>query len=86
MTKAATVRARLEPGLKNDAEHILHDLGMTATQAISVFYKQILLRRGLPFEVAIPNSKTSATFKATDKGRGVVKAKDSEDMFKRLGV
>jgi DNA-damage-inducible protein J len=86
MAKCATVRARLEPGLKNGAEDILRDLGMTATQAISVFYKQILLRRGLPFDVAMPNAKTRATFKATDKGRGVVRAKDAEDMFKRLGV
>jgi len=84
MSKAATVRARLEPHLKDEAEGLLHELGMTATQAISIFYRQILLRRGLPFDVALPNAKTRATFKATDAGRGVVKAKGAEDMFKRL--
>jgi len=86
MAKEATVRARLEPHLKADTEKLLHQLGLTASQAISIFYSQILLRRGLPFDVVIPNAKTRGVFKATDSGRRLVKAKNAEDMFRKLGI
>jgi DNA-damage-inducible protein J len=86
MAKEATVRARLEPRLKADTEKLLHQLGLTASQAISIFYSQIPLRRGLPFEVALPNAKTKAVFKSTDKGRHLVRTKNAEDMFRKLGI
>ena len=86
MAKEATVRARLEPHLKSETERLLHQLGLTASQAISIFYRQILLRRGLPFDVAIPNAKTRSVFKSTDSGRHLVRAKNAGDMFRKLGV
>ncbi|MFA7173508.1 MAG: type II toxin-antitoxin system RelB/DinJ family antitoxin [Kiritimatiellia bacterium] len=48
MKKSAMVRARLEPDLKTKAEHVFHRLGLNATQAITMFYKQVELRGGLP--------------------------------------
>tara|TARA_A100001037_G_C14983787_1_gene559285 strand:+ start:289 stop:549 length:261 start_codon:yes stop_codon:yes gene_type:complete len=86
MSKSAMVRARVEPELKDTAESILKDLGLNATQAITMFYKQVELRGGLPFEVAIPTNTTKRTFEATDAGRDVVVCDDAEDMFKQLGV
>jgi DNA-damage-inducible protein J len=86
MSKTAMVRARLEPRLKNHAEGVFHRLGLNATQAISLFYRQVELRNGLPFEVVVPNAATLRTFKATDAGRGVTVCGDAEDMFKRLGI
>lgn len=86
MAKEATVRARLEPHLKSETERLLHQLGLTASQAISIFYRQILLRRGLPFEVVIPNAKTKGVFKSTDSGRHLVRSKDAEDMYRKLGI
>lgn len=86
MSKIAMVRARLEPSLKNETERLLHQLGLTASQAITLFYRQITLRKGLPFDVVMPNAKTRATFKATDAGKGVVRAKGSKDLFRKLGV
>ncbi len=80
------VRARVEPELKDTAETIFQDLGLNATQAITMFYKQVELRGGLPFEVAIPTATTKRTFDATDAGRDVVVCDDAEDMFKQLGV
>ena len=55
MGKTSTIRARIEPDLKNKAEHIFRQLGLTTTQAITLFYKQVELRKGLPFDVAIPD-------------------------------
>ncbi|MBL69118.1 MAG: type II toxin-antitoxin system antitoxin, RelB/DinJ family [Verrucomicrobiales bacterium] len=86
MSKSAMVRARVEPELKDTAETIFQDLGLNATQAITMFYKQVELRGGLPFEVAIPTATTKRTFDATDAGRDVVVCDDAEDMFKQLGV
>ena len=58
MTKTATIRARVEPDLKEDAEMVFSQLGLSATQAIRLFYKQVALQRGLPFAVKVPNAET----------------------------
>ena len=86
MRKSAMVRARLEPELKERAEKILGMLGLNATQAITLFYRQVELRDGLPFDVAIPNATTKRTFEATDAGRDLVICEDADDMFKKLGI
>ena len=83
MSKTATVRARLEPELKDNAESVFHKLGMNPTQAITIFYRQVLLRGGLPFDVAIPTRTTQRTFDATDAGRDLVLCKDAGDLFKK---
>ena len=80
------MRARIEPDLKNKAEQVFRDLGLTATQAITLFYKQVELRKGLPFDVVIPNETTRRTFSDTDAGRNLVVCKDADDMFRKLGI
>lgn len=60
MPKTAVISARIDPELKNEAEAVFRELGLTATQAITLFYKQVELERGLPFAVRIPNDATLA--------------------------
>lgn len=55
-TKSANVYARIEPDVKEQAENILTALGIPASNAINMFYKQIILNRGLPFDVKIPTT------------------------------
>jgi DNA-damage-inducible protein J len=86
MSKTATVRARIEPRLKKEAEHLLEDLGLSATEAITLFYRQVTLRKGLPFDVVIPNVTTRRAFERTDTGKDLVVCKDAEDMFGKLGI
>ena len=86
MSKTAIIRARVEPELKEQAETVFRRLGVSTTQAIAMFYKQVILREGLPFDVAIPNATTRRTLDATDAGRDVVLCRDAEDMFKKLGI
>ena len=86
MSKSAVVRARMEPDLKENAEAILQRLGLNATQAITLFYRQVELRNGLPFEIAVPNETTKDTFDATDEGRDMVLCEDLEDLFDKLGI
>ena len=56
-TKSANLYARIEPEVKEQAESILSALGIPASNAINMFYKQIILQRGLPFDVKIPSSR-----------------------------
>jgi DNA-damage-inducible protein J len=58
MGKTATVRARIEPGLKRDAEAVLKKIGLTSSEAIVLFLTQVKLQKSLPFPVHIPNKKT----------------------------
>ena len=55
--KSANLYARIEPDVKEQAESILSALGIPASNAINMFYKQIILQRGLPFEVKIPSAR-----------------------------
>jgi DNA-damage-inducible protein J len=86
MSKSATIRARIEPSLKKEAENLLSKMGLSATQAITLFYRQIALRKGLPFNVAIPSKTTRRTLENTDAGRDLVVCDDADDMFRKLGI
>lgn len=54
MSKTANLYVRIEPELKEQAEQILSALGIPASNAINMFYKQIILQRGLPFDLKLP--------------------------------
>ena len=57
MAKSASVYARIDPVLKEQAESILSALGIPTSNAIDMFFKQIVLKKGLPFEVRLPYEK-----------------------------
>lgn len=86
MTKTSTVRARIEPNLKTDVENLFRKLGLSTTEAINLFYRQVKLRNGLPFSVVIPNKTTEKVFKDTDAGRNLIRCDDADDMFDKLGI
>ncbi len=56
MAKSSNLYVRIEPDIKEQAESILATLGITASNAINMFYKQIILQRGIPFELKIPTA------------------------------
>ena len=57
--KTASVHIRIKEDTKKQAEAILEELGISRTVAIEMFYRQIILNNGIPFEVAIPNASKS---------------------------
>ena len=69
MTKSAMIRARVDPGLKEEVESVFDALGLSATQAITLFYQQVKWYRGLPFDVRVPDEVTLQTFEETDTAR-----------------
>lgn len=56
MSKSANLYVRIEPDLKEQAEAILSALGIPASNAITMFYKQVVLQNGLPFAVKLPQT------------------------------
>ena len=58
--KTANVTARIQPEIKEQAEAILSQLGISPSSAIQMLYSQIVLKKGMPFELKLPSSKPLA--------------------------
>ena len=56
--KTSIINARVKPELKGDVEKILSKLGISTTQAITMFFEQIKIKRGIPFPLQLPNDET----------------------------
>ncbi len=70
MAKTAFVTARVEKKLKTDAEKVLKTVGVKASDAVTMFYRQVVIQQGLPFEVRLPNKETRAAMRELDRGGG----------------
>jgi DNA-damage-inducible protein J len=86
MSRTDTISVSIEPKLKAEAEQILDELGLGADEAIRVFYKQVVLRKGLPFELAIPNEATRRAMRDVRRGRGLSRYKDAAELREKLGL
>lgn len=83
MNKIATINARIEPKLKIRAEMILRKVGLTSAEAVRLFYMQVCLSNGLPFEVKIPNKQTIKAMQNANK-RKTHKAENVDELFENL--
>jgi DNA-damage-inducible protein J len=86
MSKTATIRTRIEPVLKSEVEAILAQLGLTASEAVHLLYRQIQLQRGLPFEVRLPNKLTTTVLNASKAGRNVKRFGTKKELYSDLGI
>lgn len=84
LNKSATVVARINPTIKKKVSLIFEHLGITTSEAVNLFYNQVLLNNGLPFEVKIPNESTLKVFKDSDEGKNLNTYKNVDDMLKSL--
>lgn len=84
--KATVVRARIDEQLKREVENVLGELGLSISEAISLFMAQIRLHRGIPFDIRVPTEETLETFQDTDADRNLIRCKDARDMFDKLGI
>lgn len=80
MTKTDMIRARVEPELKHEAEEVFSALGLSPTEAIRLFYKQVALHHGLPFEVRIPNAETREAMRQAREREGIVEYASLDDL------
>ena len=84
MNKSAYVSVRIHPEVKNETEKILHSLGVTPTEAITMFYRQINMRRGLPFPVEIPNEVSRQAIQDAVNGVGMQTVNSIDDLMKAM--
>ncbi len=80
-TKTAIVRARLDPKLKKKAEKIFEIVGLTESEAVRLFYKNVVLTRGLPFTLAIPNQETKLAIEEARSGELSIKHDSIDNLF-----
>ena len=84
MIKTATVRARIEPSIKNKAESVFKKFGLNSSAAISLFFHQVCLVKGMPFDLKIPNEETLKAMEDVEKRRNLTECANVKDMFKKL--
>ena len=84
--KSSNVAARVEPEIKEKAESILSSLGISASNGINMFYRQIILWNGLPFRPSIPKTTLKSLDEMTKEefdaklARGLAQAKNGDDV------
>jgi DNA-damage-inducible protein J len=78
MSKNAFVRARTDSDLKARVEAIFAQVGLNMTDAINLFFHQVEMHNGLPFEVRIPNAETRQALCDLEEGRDVTVSTLSE--------
>lgn len=69
MAKTAMINARIEPELKQEVDEIFDELGLTTTEAVTLFFKRVKNYRGLPFEIRLPNAETRKAIEQARKGK-----------------
>jgi DNA-damage-inducible protein J len=82
--KTQMVHVRIDPRLKNSAERIFTRIGISTTEAIRLFLKQVELHKGLPFPVAIPNEETVAAMMETNDVAALKRYRSFRELRERL--
>ena len=80
------ISARIDPDLKQNAESVFEDLGLTASQAITLFYKQVEMAQGLPFPVRLPSAMPVEALRQAQDRRELATFNTIDDLIEDLGV
>jgi DNA-damage-inducible protein J len=81
MGKTGFITARIEPKLKARAGRVLAKVGVSTTDAITMFMRQVVLHDGLPFEVRVPNSRTRKAVEDLEAGGGETFDGSAKEIF-----
>jgi DNA-damage-inducible protein J len=81
MPKTVQITARIDPKLKRETEEVFNELGLSTSQAITLFFKQVKMRKGLPFAVSIPNAETRQAIDEALAGKNLHEAKSVDELF-----
>jgi DNA-damage-inducible protein J len=83
MAKTTNLYVRLEPGLKEQAESVLEQLGIPVSNAVNIFLKQVVMRRGIPFNVRLPDTKPIGVSSLTESELDAELEKGFADLARR---
>lgn len=84
MPKTAIIQTRIDKNTKAQVQAILAALDISMSQAISMFLRQIVIHRGIPFELKIPNALTSKTLQQVEAGRKLRRVSNVNKLFREL--
>jgi len=89
--KNATLQIRVRSDLKQSVESILKELGLTPSQAVTLFFNQIVIKKEIPFKISLhePNEQLLASMKEIDEmiaNNDVSRAMTKEELYKELGL
>lgn len=84
MPKTATITVRLDPKTKTDAQIVFDKLGLTTTQAVSLFLNQVSLHKGLPFDLHVPTDETAKAIQDALEGHNLHKANTIDELIAGL--
>ena len=81
MAQSAVIHARIDSSTKEATERVLSALGLTPTEAIRLFYRQIAMRGEFPLELRVPNSVTAAALSGADRGEDLETFPSADDLY-----
>ncbi|MGF1679554.1 MAG: type II toxin-antitoxin system RelB/DinJ family antitoxin [Candidatus Methylacidiphilales bacterium] len=81
MSRSAVVHARIDQATKAATEKVLDSLGMTPTEAIRLFYRQIAIRKSFPLELHVPNKLTASVLAKSDKNQNIETFETAADLY-----
>jgi DNA-damage-inducible protein J len=84
MAKTAVIHARVQEGIKKQAENILKALGLTTTEAVNIFLYQVIINKGLPFEVKILNEETLKALQDSKENKNINSYNSFEELAEKL--
>lgn len=81
MAQSAVIHARIDASTKEATERILDSLGLTPTEAIRLFYRQIAMRGEFPLELRVPNRVTADALQRADRGEDTEVFSDVRSLY-----
>ncbi len=82
--KSGFINARIEPKLKKNAEAVLDKIGLSTTDALTIFFKQVVAQKGMPFPVKVPNRETIKAMRDAEAGRTESFSGTAEELFAQI--
>ena len=84
--KSAYVKTRIDPNLKKSAENIFQKLGLSTSNAINVFYTQVVTHQGIPFDLTLSDEEYETKLEVEDTKDNYIEVKDEEQLKSLIGL
>jgi len=84
--KAAIISAEVDSELISGAAKVFRKIGISESEAIVLFLREVVIRQQLPFESLFPNPATFDTMRKTDAGEELTAYKDVNDFYREMGI
>jgi DNA-damage-inducible protein J len=84
MAKTAYLNTRMDRSLKAEAEKVFAEIGINSSTAVTMFFRAVVMRHGLPFDARIPNAETRAAMREIEAGGGEIVKSSTAKAFDEI--